>query len=65
MTALEGLISAMGKRYDRHPRVAFIQLGLLGFWGEWHTYPRNELFASEKTRRRVLEAYRKAFPKSS
>ena len=62
VTALEGLISAMGKRYDRHPRVAFIQLGLLGFWGEWHTYPRDELFASEKTRRRILEAYRKAFP---
>ena len=60
--ALERLIAAMGKRYDNHPRVAFIQLGLLGFWGEWHTYPRDELFASEKTRRRVLEAYRKAFP---
>ena len=62
VTALERLIAAMGARYDKHPRVAFIQLGLLGFWGEWHTYPRNELFASEKTRRRVLEAYRKAFP---
>ncbi|MBT6850886.1 MAG: DUF4832 domain-containing protein [Opitutae bacterium] len=60
--ALERLIAAMGKRYNNHPRVAFIQLGLLGFWGEWHTYPRDELFASEKTRRRVLEAYRKAFP---
>ncbi len=60
--ALERLVMAMGKRYDKHPRVAFVQLGLLGFWGEWHTYPRNELFASEKTRRRVLEAYRKAFP---
>lgn len=62
VAALEGLVTAMGKRYDRHPRVAFVQLGLLGFWGEWHTYPRNELFASEQTRRRVLEAYRKAFP---
>ena len=60
--ALERLIAAMGKRYNNHPRVAFIQLGLLGFWGEWHTYPRDELFASEKIRRRVLEAYRKAFP---
>ncbi len=60
--ALERLIAAMGERYNDHPRVAFIQLGLLGFWGEWHTYPRDELFASEKTRRRVLEAYRKAFP---
>ena len=62
VAALERLIAAMGKRYNNHPRVAFIQLGLLGFWGEWHTYPRDELFASEKTQRRVLEAYRKAFP---
>ncbi len=60
--ALERLIAAMGERYNKHPRVAFVQLGLLGFWGEWHTYPRDELFASEKTQRRVLEAYRKAFP---
>jgi hypothetical protein len=62
VSALEKLIAAMGKRYNDHPRVAFIQLGLLGFWGEWHTYPRDELFASEKTQKRVLDAYRKAFP---
>jgi len=63
VSAMEKLIAVMGKRYNENPRVAFIQLGLLGFWGEWHTYPRNELFASEDTQRRVLEAYRKAFPK--
>jgi len=62
MLALERLIAAMGKRYNTHPRVAFIQLGLLGFWGEWHTYPRGELFASEATQHRVLRAYLKAFP---
>jgi len=60
--ALERLIAVMGKRYNTHPRVAFIQLGLLGFWGEWHTYPREELFASEATQHRVLRAYLKAFP---
>jgi hypothetical protein len=62
VSALEELIAAMGTRYNLNPRVAFIQLGLLGFWGEWHTYPRDELFASEKTQRKVLEAYRKDFP---
>jgi len=60
--ALERLIAAMGKRYNTHPRVAFIQLGLLGFWGEWHTYPRGELFASEATQHRIIRAYLKAFP---
>jgi len=60
--SLERLIAAMGKRYNTHPRVAFIQLGLLGFWGEWHTYPRGELFASEATQHRIIRAYLKAFP---
>ena len=39
VAAMERLIAAMGKRYDKHPRVAVLQLGLLGFWGEWHTWP--------------------------
>ena len=37
LAAMERLIAALGKRYNTNPRVAFIQLGLLGFWGEWHT----------------------------
>jgi hypothetical protein len=62
VAGMERLIAALGKRYNDHPRIAFIQLGLLGFWGEWHTYPRNSLYASPETERRVIDAYRKAFP---
>jgi hypothetical protein len=62
---LENLIAAMGRRYDEQPRVAFVQLGLLGFWGEWHTYPRNELFASPPTQKRLVDAYHRAFPHKS
>ena len=58
---LERLIAALGARYDGHRRVAFIQLGLLGFWGEWHTWPVEELYASEEVERRVIDAYRAAF----
>jgi hypothetical protein len=61
-TGLERLIAALGQRYDTHPRIAFLQLGLLGFWGEWHTWPRENLFASEAIRKRVVDAYRHAFP---
>ena len=60
--AMVGLIAAMGKRYDHDPRVAFIELGLLGHWGEWHTYPHPELFASDATQQRIIEAYHAAFP---
>lgn len=63
LSAMEKLIAALGRRYDNNPRVAFIQLGLLGFWGEWHTYPRNELFAKPATQKRIIDAYHKAFTK--
>ena len=62
VAAMEKLIAAMGRRYDGDPRVAAIQLGLLGFWGEWHTYPRLEMQAGEVTERRVIDAYYRAFP---
>ena len=60
--ALAKFISALGARYNSNPRVAFIQLGLLGHWGEWHTYPQPELFADNTTTKIVVDAYRKAFP---
>ena len=60
--ALAKFIAALGARYNLNPRVAFIQLGLLGHWGEWHTYPQPERFADQTTTKIVVEAYRKAFP---
>ena len=60
--AMERLIQALGRRYNENPRIAFIQLGLLGLWGEWHTYPREELYASAETEKRIIDAYHKAFP---
>jgi hypothetical protein len=64
VAALESFLKALGKRYDGDARIGFVTAGLLGSWGEWHTYPREDLFASPKTQRRVLEAYEKAFNKS-
>lgn len=62
VTAMTRLIAALGKRYNNHPRIAFIQLGLLGFWGEWHTWPAETLAASTETEEKVIDAYRAAFP---
>jgi hypothetical protein len=62
LNPLLDFIAALGERYNRNPRVAFVALGTLGFWGEWHTWPRTELFASEATQRAVVRAYRQAFP---
>ena len=64
VAALEALIANLGERYDGDPRLGVVQLGLLGHWGEWHTYPHEDWFASEAVRRRVLAAYTQAFPKT-
>jgi hypothetical protein len=59
--ALKNFIAAMGEKYDGDPRLGFITAGLLGTWGEWHEYPRVDLFASKETQAEVLDAYSAAF----
>jgi hypothetical protein len=39
LNALGNFIAAYGARYDGDPRIGFINLGLVGLWGEWHTWP--------------------------
>lgn len=34
--AHRALVEALGQRYANDPQVAFIELGSLGHWGEWH-----------------------------
>jgi hypothetical protein len=60
--SLQAFLAAFGRKYDGDPRIGFITAGLLGLWGEWHTWPREELFASKKVQREVLDAYEAAFP---
>ena len=59
--ALMNFIAALGARYDGDPRVGFVELGLLGYWGEWHTYPETNWFASTAVQDAVLTAYAGAF----
>lgn len=59
--ALTNFIAALGARYDGDARIGFITVGLLGFWGEWHTYPQNAWFASVTTQNLVLTAFTNAF----
>lgn len=59
--SLKHFLAALGKRYDGDPRIGFITAGLLGTWGEWHTYPKDELFASKTVQMEVMDAYEAAF----
>ncbi|HWB35765.1 MAG TPA: DUF4832 domain-containing protein, partial [Rugosimonospora sp.] len=69
-TALDDFVAALGHRYDGDPRIGFIQLGLLGFWGEWHTYPYDgyaqpeNWFASPAEQSRILHDYTSAFTRT-
>ncbi|MFC4597124.1 S-layer homology domain-containing protein [Cohnella hongkongensis] len=70
MGALENFIQALGARYDGDPRVGFIMIGLIGFWGEWHTYPYDgniqspNLMPSDANLKRVLAAMDDAFDRT-
>jgi hypothetical protein len=58
---LVDFVQQFGQRYDGDARLGYVTAGLLGTWGEWHTYPRNDLWASQRTQREVLEAYEQSF----
>lgn len=62
--ALESFIAAFGARYDGDPRLLFIEAGLYGFWGEWHTYPENSWEMNQANKDRLLVAYTNAFKKT-
>lgn len=38
LEAVAELLADLIANYNGDPRIAFIQVGLLGHWGEWHTY---------------------------
>jgi hypothetical protein len=61
---LAKFIQAFGEKYDGDPRLGYITAGLLGTWGEWHTYPRSDLWASKAVQTEVMDAYEKYFVKT-
>lgn len=62
--ALRDFVLALGARVDGDPRVAYVTAGLLGTWGEWHDYPRDDLFAGKAVQTEVMDAYQAAFRKT-
>ena len=59
--ALLSFIKSLGQRYDGDPRLAVIQLGLLGFWGEWHTWPHDKWFPNDDFQSKVINSYAESF----
>ncbi len=60
------LLRELGKRYDGHPDLGLVDIGTVGFWGEWHYYGAKPPVAlpAPKTYRAIIDAYCKYFPKT-
>jgi hypothetical protein len=59
----ERLIGLLGERYANDPRLCALDIGTLGFWGEWHncSVPGRPLM-DEKGRQWAVDLYLRAFP---
>jgi hypothetical protein len=40
------LLKALGERYNNDPEIAFIELGSIGHWAEWHTLQQDGIYIS-------------------
>ena len=60
--AMTKFITAFGKRYNGDSRIGFLTMGIIGHWGEWHTFPRADLFPTKKTQQIVMQTFQKSFP---
>ncbi|HLY28889.1 MAG TPA: hypothetical protein VKQ72_21260, partial [Aggregatilineales bacterium] len=45
--AVKNFLTAFGARYDGDMRIASIHMGLVGLWGEWHTWPYDRYHTSQ------------------
>ncbi len=61
MAALVKFIDTLGKKYNGDPRISIVQAGLVGFWGEWHTFPYS-FNMNDANRRIILEKFIASFP---
>lgn len=56
---LEAFLEAFGRRYNGHPDLAYLDIGSVGRWGEWHMQPGQTPvpMLTAKTAFRVIDLY--------
>ena len=58
-------IKRLGERYDGHPDIDHVDLGSIGWWGEWHlSGSKNCKLPTLENRMKVVDAYLAAFKKT-
>ena len=62
------LLLALGREFSRDQRLAFIDIGLFGNWGEWHMWPfkypayTGAQAATKESREALVDMHLEAFP---
>jgi hypothetical protein len=65
---VEALVKALGERYNRHPAISFVDIGIYGKWGEWHMFkvpypgPHGEQDVTAENAQRIIDMHVKYFP---
>lgn len=54
-------LQRLGRRYDGHPDIDHVDLGTVGWWGEWHMSGSNRKLPTLENRRKIIDAYLEAF----
>jgi len=62
LQAHHDLLMALGQRCNDDPRIAWIDIGSYGFWGEWHVYLNDSLAATDASKQAIIDDYLEAFP---
>lgn len=58
-------IQRLGARYDGHPDIDHVDLGSVGWWGEWHmSHTEGATMPRPETQRKIVDAYLAAFTKT-
>ncbi len=56
------LMRALGNRYNDHPGIGTVEVGLLGLWGEGHIYCNTTLNPTFETKKEYVDSVYKFFP---
>lgn len=62
VSSMEKLIAELGRVYDNDPRIGWVDIGGYGNFAEWHVSGLPGEPATKETKKRIIDAFLKAFP---
>ncbi len=60
--AANDLLVALGKKYANDPRLGFVDVGIVGVWGEWHDGAGETFMPDLAVRKQYVDMHANAFP---